>query len=382
MAGVRRLATVAAGSVMVDAMVSVGAIDPGSPDAPVAAHYGDPMREQRTLATAVGLVDRSHRGVLAVPGEERLGWLHNLTTQHLTGLRAGQGTETLVLSPHGHVEQHAVLTEDGTTTWLDVEPGAVGDLLTFLQKMRFMTRVEPRDATADWALLSLVGPRLATALDVLDALADLGVSGMADPDVLPVPGPKFASGTVPLRPTTRYEVRPLAAGGWVRRMPLGADLLVPRPAVAEVTALLAGAGVPPCGLWAYEAMRVAARIPRLGFETDHRTIPAEAGWTAPAVHLSKGCYRGQETVARVHHLGRPPRRLVLLHLDGVTTDQPPAAGTPVTHDGRVVGFAGTALHHFELGMVALALVKQNVPDDARLMVAESAAAIAPPDMDG
>jgi folate-binding protein YgfZ len=352
-------------------VIKIGEIHPESPDAPVAAHYGDPTREQRTLATAVGLVDRSHRGVLAVPGEERLSWLHNLTTQHLSGLRPGQGTETLVLSPHGHVEQHAIVTEDGATTWLDVEPGSAADLLTFLEKMRFLTRVEPRDATAEWALLSLVGPR------VDDALAVFGISGMAGPEVVPVPGPKFAAGAVPPRPTTVYEVRELPAGGWVRRMPLGADLLVPRSTVAEVTERLAGAGVPACGLWAYEAMRVAARIPRQGFDTDHRTIPPEVGWIAPAVHLDKGCYRGQETVARVHNLGRPPRRLVLLHLDGVTTDQPPAPGTAVTHDGRQVGVAGTALRHFELGMIALAVVKRNVPGDARLFVGDSAAAIDP-----
>jgi len=143
--------------------------------------------------------------------------------------------------------------------------------------------------------------------------------------------------------------------------------------VAQVAARL---DVPWCGVWAYEAMRVAARIPRLGFETDHRTIPAEVGWIGRAVHLDKGCYRGQETVARVHNLGRPPRRLVLLHLDGVTSEEPPAKGTVVTTaDGRSVGFVGTALRHFELGMVALALVKRSVPDDAQLTVGEAAAAI-------
>ncbi|TML28880.1 MAG: folate-binding protein, partial [Actinobacteria bacterium] len=101
-----------------DPVIRVADLDPASPDAPVAAHYGDPVREQRLLDNEVGLVDRSHRGVLAVPGPDRLDWLHNLTTQHLTGLAAGTGTELLVLSPHGHVEQHAVLTDDGTTAWL------------------------------------------------------------------------------------------------------------------------------------------------------------------------------------------------------------------------------------------------------------------------
>jgi tRNA-modifying protein YgfZ len=344
--------------------VAIEALDPDSRDAGVAAHYGDPMREQRTLATEVGLVDRSHRGVLAVPGPERASWLHNITTQYVADLRAGQGTELLVLSPHGHVEHHAQVAEDGTTTWLDTEPGRAADLLDFLEKMRFLTRVEPRDATADWAVLSLVGPRAAEALGL----------DFAEPEVRPVPGPKFAAGSVPATPTTLYDVRVLPDGeGIARRGRLGVDLLVPRATVDEVTRRL---GVPPAGLWAYEAIRVAARVPRLGLETDHRTIPAEIDLMAPAVHLDKGCYRGQETIARVHNLGRPPRRLVLLHLDGVTTDQPPAPGTAVTNeDGRAVGFVGTAVRHFELGQIALAVLKRNVPDNATLRIGESTAAI-------
>ncbi|MEU4779522.1 folate-binding protein [Micromonospora sp. NPDC023633] len=362
--------------------VSVESIDEASRDQPepahaaagvrgVAAHYGDPMREQRTLDTAVGLVDRSHRGVVAVPGEERIAWLHTLTSQHLAQLGAGQGTELLVLSPHGHVEQHAMVAEDGITTWLDTEPGATAGLLSYLERMRFFSKVEPRDVTAERALLSLVGPEAPAAVETL------GVTGLAAPDVVAVPGPKFRSGEQPPRPTALYDVRPLPVGGWARRGPLGVDLLVPRAAMEQVVTQLRGNGVPVAGLWAYEAVRVAARRARVGVDTDHRTIPAEVDLVAPAVHLDKGCYRGQETVARVHNMGRPPRRLVLLHLDGVTTDQPPVAGTPVTLDGRAVGFVGTAVHHHELGQVALAVVKRNVADDARLMVGETAAAIDP-----
>ena len=351
--------------------VAISAIDPGSPDAGVAAHYGDPAREQRVLATAVGLVDRSHRGVVAVPGPDRLEWLHNLTTQHLSGLRAGEGTETLVLSPHGHLEHHALVLEDGTTTWLDTEPGRAGTLLEFLARMRFLTRVEPRDATGELAVLSLVGP----GLD--GALAALGVAPVAAADLLAVPGPKFPTGAVPARPTARYAAGALPGGGWARRGRLGVDLLVPRPRVADLAGALAAAGVPVCGLWAYEAVRVAARVARLGFDTDHRTLPMEVDLVAPAVHLEKGCYRGQETVARVHHLGRPPRYLVLLHLDGMTTDRLPAPGTEVTSGGRAVGFLGTAVRHAELGPIALAVVRRNVGEDAALRVGDSAAAIDP-----
>jgi folate-binding protein YgfZ len=128
---------------------------------------------------------------------------------------------------------------------------------------------------------------------------------------------------------------------------------------------LLAAGAAPVGLWAYDAVRVAERRPRLAFETDHRTIPHEVGWIGTAVHLHKGCYRGQETVARVHNLGKPPRRLVLVHLSG-ESDELPEPGTPVTLAGRVVGFLGTAVQHYELGPIALAVVKRSLADDAEL----------------
>jgi folate-binding protein YgfZ len=348
--------------------VPVAALDPNDPDAGAVAHYGDPAREQRLLDTAAGLVDRSHRGVLAIPGADRLGWLHSLTTQHLTDLAPLTGSELLVLSPHGHVEHHAVLTDDGAATWLDTEDAA--GLLGFLERMRFLMRVEPAEVTADWALLSIVGPLTD------EALIALGVGPLLPPDLLAVPDAKFATGSVPPRPTVLYSAAAQPFGGWVRRMSYGADLLVPRGAVPDI---VEAAGVPLAGIWAFEAMRVAARRPRAGFETDHRTLPAEVGWTAPAVHLEKGCYRGQETIARVHHLGRPPRKLVLLHLDGIATDELPARHTPVTLEGgeRPVGFVGTAVRHYELGMIALAVVKQNLTPDSVLRVGPSTAAMDP-----
>jgi folate-binding protein YgfZ len=348
--------------------VAVEALDPSDVDAGVAAHYGDPMREQRVLATEVGLVDRGNRGVLAVPGVDRLTWLHSITTQHLSGLAPMNGTELLVLSPHGHVEHHAVVLDDGGTTWLDVEPGAAGPLLEFLNRMRFLMRVEPADVTAQWAVLSLVGP------SSMEAAAKLGAT-LAPARVKPVPPAKFASANVEQVATSSYPGAALEGGAYARAMSYGVDLVVPR---ANVPAVADALGVPLAGLWAFEALRVADRRPRLGHETDHRTLPAEVGWLAEAVHLDKGCYRGQETVARVHNLGRPPRKLVLLHLDGITTDELPTQGTTVTiDDGRTVGFVGTAARHFELGQIALALVKQNVPADARLLVGPSAAAIEP-----
>jgi folate-binding protein YgfZ len=319
----------------------------------VAAHYGDPLREQRLLAEGAGLVDRSDRDVVAVPGADRLTWLHSLTSQHLDRLADASGSEALVLSPNGHVEHHLVLADLGGTTWADVEPGTGPALVDFLQKMRFMLRVDPKLVTDEWTVLSLVGPK---SDEVLVAAG------------LPVP-------------EAPYDVRALDQG-FVRRMPSigdgGAtvfDLVVPR---AEIAATADRLAAPLAGIAAYEALRVEARRPRFGVDSDHRTIPNELQWLQTAVHLDKGCYRGQETVARVHNLGRPPRRLVLLHLDGVS-EVLAEPGTPVLAGTREVGRVGSVVRHYELGVIALALVKQSVAMDAALTVAGSTAAIDPED---
>jgi hypothetical protein len=154
------------------------------------------------------------------------------------------------------------------------------------------------------------------------------------------------------------------------------DLIVARDEYRDVLDRLIGAGAAPVGTWAADALRVQARRPRLHFETDHRTIPHEVGWIGTAVHLNKGCYRGQETVARVQNLGRPPRRLVLLHLAG-ESDVLPEAGSAVELDGRSIGFLGTGVHHYELGPIALAVLKRSVPDDAELQVGSVSARIDP-----
>ncbi|OMQ14181.1 folate-binding protein YgfZ, partial [Modestobacter sp. VKM Ac-2676] len=177
----------------------------------------------------------------------------------------------------------------------------------------------------------------------------------------------------------------LPTGGWARRSPATGDgsaavvdLLLPRAEVGARADELFAAGAVSAGLDAFEALRVEARRPRAGVDSDHRSIPNELPWLRTAVHLEKGCYRGQETVARVHNLGRPPRRLVLLHLDGMS-ETVPAPGTPVTSGSREVGRVGTVVRHHELGVIGLALVKQSVAPDAVLHVGEAVAAIDPDD---
>jgi folate-binding protein YgfZ len=333
-----------------------GAVDLDAPvDHGVALHYGDPLGEQARAVRGVALIDRSNREVLTIAGPDRLAWLHSICSQHVSDLRDGQGAQSLVLSPNGHVEQHWIATELGDQLWLDTEPGASDDVLGYLLKMRFMKRVEPTRVSDAWTLLSLVGPRTA------EVLAAAGL-----PDI----------------PADQYASVPLEGGGFLRRMPdLGApivDLLIPRADLEAVARRLLDAGAGTAGTWTYEALRVGARSPRLRFETDHRTIPHEVQWIGSAVHLNKGCYRGQETVARVHNLGKPPRRLVQLYLSG-ESDILPTPGTPIEFGGRTIGFLGTAVHHYELGPVALAVIKRSLPDDTVLQVGAQTATIAPPE---
>ena len=283
-----------------------GAVAGDGIDAPVAAHYGSFNGEQRTLESGDGFVDLSHRGVVRVSGPDRLAWLHSLTSQHLDALAPGVATGALVLSPQGHVEHAMYGTDDGEAFTAHLEPGEAPALVEWLDKMRFMMRVEVADVTDEVA--------------------------------------------VAWRPAARVDGAPYSGYVFVPRADLGA---------------FAEAAGPACGLWAFEALRIARGEPRLGLDTDHRTIPNEAGWIGPAVHLDKGCYRGQETVARVHTLGRPPRRLTLLHLDG-SDNRLPERGAPLLLDGRQVGFVGTSARHHELGPIALAIVKRNVALDAVL----------------
>jgi folate-binding protein YgfZ len=279
------------------------------PDKGAIWHFGEPNKEQRALAEGKAWADLSHLSVIAVSGDDRLKWLHDLTTQYLTDFGAGVWAAAMILDPQGHVEYQFNLVDDGTTSYLVIDPQFVEGLITYLNKMRFMLHVDVRDATAEFAV-------------------------MRAPGVANEIGGPFA--------------------------------LVPRAELDEMKEAFNSTSMQ-VGTWALDAERVAAGRPRHGIDTDFKTIPNELGVLNGAVHMNKGCYRGQETVAKIHNLGKPPRRLVMLHLDGHAVVMPPS-GTPVMNGEVQVGFLGTVARHHELGPIALALVKRNTPVDAQLTV--------------
>jgi folate-binding protein YgfZ len=279
------------------------------PDKGAVWHFGEPVKEQRALEAGTAWADLSHHNIIAVSGQDRLKWLHDLTTQFVSDLQPGVWMANMILDAKGHVEFQFNVVDDGTTTFLVLDPGYSEQLIEYLTKMKFMLRVDVSDASSQYAVLR--APGMPTEI-----------------------GGPFA--------------------------------LVPRDEVEEMKKTFGGVATQ-VGTWAMDAERVAAHRPRIGFETDHKSIPNEIGVLNGAVHMKKGCYRGQETVAKIYNLGNPPRRLVLLHLDGSDVGFPPV-GTKIENDGVVVGFIGTVARHHELGTIALAIVKRNTPIDATLSV--------------
>ena len=280
------------------------------PDKGAIWHFGDPVKEQRALAEGKAWADLSHLEIVAIKGVDRLRWLHDLTTQHLEAFNGGW-SNGLILDHLGHIEHQFLIFDDGETSWLIVDVDRAVPLIDYLKKMKFTLRVEVLDASSEKTLLRTPG-----------LTDDLG-------------GP--------------YQ-------------------LVNRGEIPNFD------GAMQVGIWALEAERVAKERPRIGLETDHKSIPNELNLLNKSVHLNKGCYRGQETVAKVHNLGQPPRKLVLLHLDGSEIDLP-ATGADIERDGIKVGFIGTVARHHQLGNIALGVVKRNVEPDTALTVGGIAARI-------
>ncbi len=282
---------------------------PDGIDAGAVWHYGDPFREQKALVAGAAAVDFSHRPVFTISGADRLTWLHAITSANFADLVPGVPITAYILNAQGHLQHVFGAIDDGRTLWCHTEPGRAETLIAWLRTMVFAARVE--------------------------------IS----------------------QPLQGYAVAIPAGSG---------------PVVVPVDELDATLGEVRAGVWAVEAVRIAAGLPRIFLDTDERAIPnelanPEGDLLGPAVHLHKGCYPGQETVARIYNLGRPPRRLTLLHLDGTANELPPV-GAEVFSDGVVVGRMGTSERHYESGPIGLALLKRQLPVEAPLVVAGIAAA--------
>ncbi|MDO7883352.1 YgfZ/GcvT domain-containing protein [Salinibacterium soli] len=309
------------------------------------AHFGNPLVEQRSLAAGEAVVELPDRSVVTVTGPDRLSWLDSLTSQSIASLQPGESAETLLLDPTGRLEHAMRVVDDGETTWLLVDGPEGAPLAAWLDRMRFMLRVEVADRSAEFLTVGAFEGSAAVELTERFASAPNGV-----PLVWADPWREVVVGGHQYSTATEHP-----AADWTYREVL----------VARGTDL---SSLPHAGTLALEALRVAAWRPRLSTEVDERSIPHELDWLRSAVHLSKGCYRGQETIAKVHNLGHPPRRLVLLHLDGSESPVPPPAGSPVLLDGAEVGRVTSPALHAELGPIALAVVKRSVDPAAALVV--------------
>jgi len=286
------------------------------PDKGAIWHFGEPNKEQKELVSGNGWADLSHRAVISISGKDRLTWLHALTTQHLEKLTPGDWQEALILDAQGHIVEQLFLVDDGTTTWIHTEAQRVEPLIEYLEKMKFMLDVTVKYQSNNYAVLRAAG-----------AADNIG----------------------------------------------GPYALVPRSELSDTVTAFNKAHTQ-VGIWAIEALRVAKGRARLLFEVDHKSIPNELGLLNRSVHMKKGCYRGQETVAKVFNLGQPPRKLVLLHLDGSMVELP-EHGTKITLDDKEIGYIGTVARHFELGPIALGVIKRNTPQQAQLLAGNVPASI-------
>ena len=335
-----------------------GAVAAEEPDQGTAAHYGNPVAEQRALQEGTAAVDLSHRAVVTVSGADRLSLLFTLSSQQVTDLRPGDSSELLLLDIAGRIEHAPVITDDGETAWLITEPSHGQALADWLEAMKFTFRVEITNRTAESAVLGSTVP-------LPESLPCSAAVQWTDP------WPRLGPGAESYAAVEESD-HPGKDWSWYLTVVARSEL------EAAVEHLLDAEGWQLAGSLAAEALRIAAWRPRLAAEVDAKTIPHELDLIRTAVHLSKGCYKGQETIARVHNLGHPPRRLVFLHLDGSEHTLPAvssevlapadASDAQAMAQERAVGTVTSVARHHEAGPIALALVKRKVDPEAQLVV--------------
>jgi folate-binding protein YgfZ len=295
--------------------------------------------QYRVLREGAGLIDRSERGKLLTSGPDALEFLQGQLTNDIEAIAAGEGCYAALLDRKGHMQADMrVLRFESDRFWVDLERAPTDPVVRHLSLYRVGQEVEIADRTADEAILSVIGP---------GAAATSGAEGLR----------------------TEHAHRELEVGGATCRAvatDLGIDLICASGHAGAVTAALVDAGAESVSEAAAEILRVEAGRPRFGREMSSATIPQEAGIDDRAVSFTKGCYIGQETVARLHYRGKPNR-----HLRGLRLDGPVADGDPITFDGRDVGRIGTAVVSPAQGPIALAVIRREAEPGSRVAVGEA-----------
>lgn len=298
-------------------------------------HYGDPLIEMRAFSRGDAVVDVSDHEIIRVSGPDRLVWLNSLISQLVLDLVPGVTKESVILDPRGHIEHAFFLSDDAESTWLVCQPGRGKALTAWLSSMVFRMQVSISHEPGDWTILATTRPLTPEHGDPVVVFED--------------PWPRVGEGSLGYAPDPHpgadwslyYSVFPAGQTG-------------------------AAGSLSPAGTLALSGLSIAAGRPAMD-DVDAKSLPHELDWLRTAVHLNKGCYRGQETVAKVHNLGHPPRRLTLLHLDG-SESVLPVPGDTVMNGDTEVGVITRAAWHFELGPIGLAMLKRNTPVDAELSV--------------
>lgn len=297
------------------------------------------MIEQRKLSEGEAVCLLDTQGVITVSGVDRLTWLHSLLSQNLKNLAPGESAEALLLDPQGRIEQVIKVIDDGETTWLMVDSANTEALLSWLQKMVFRMKVEITDRSAQFATVGAVLEH-----------TDISFSSNSQNLIWKDQWPGAVAGGY--RYSTRSVNQP-----WFEHL----------VEVSKLDQVLSGKAM--AGTMAADGLRVAAGRPKAINEVDEKSLPHELDLLSTAVHLSKGCYRGQESVAKVHNLGHPPRRLTFLHLDGSEHALPDIGDEiRVSGEDKPRGKVTSVAQHFEMGPIALAVISRSIPEDASLEV--------------
>ena len=290
--------------------------------------------EYRALREGAGIVERSARGKLLVRGAEAAEYLESQLTNEVEALAPGEGCYAALLDRKGHIQADLrVLRLAPDALWIDTEDGAAERLRKHLETYKIGREVEVADVGGDHAILSVIGP----------AASEIAATG-------PLSG--------------EYAHRELDAGRAVAT-DLGVDLVVAAADADRVRAELRAAGAVEVSEQAAEILRVESGRPRYGAEMSEASMPAEAGIEERAVSFTKGCYIGQEPVARLHYKGKPNR-----HLRGLRLSDPAGAGDAIRLGERELGSVGTACLSPALGPIALAIVRREASPGDRVEVGD------------